>query len=250
MALIYRYEKKYLVPNYMLDDLRARFSGFVRPDLYSNEDETGRQQYTVRSIYFDSSDLSFFNEKIAGVMDRRKLRVRGYNRQEPGSNVVLEIKKKLGDRILKHRADLKYDDLEKLLYNGQIERFIFSRSGTDIARSLDDASRFLFHYKRRQLRPTCLVVYEREAYHGKFNSDIRVTFDKNIRSRNYPAINQLFCESDLRPLFKEHFILEVKYSYGNMPDWIKTIIYEYRLRVEALSKYVIGYEVNTTFPSI
>lgn len=249
MSQLFRYEKKYLVPNYMLDNLRARFSGFVRPDLYSNEDASGRLQYTVRSIYFDSNDMGFFNEKIAGVMDRRKLRVRGYNVWEPGSNVVLEIKKKLGDRILKHRADLKYSDLEKLLYNGQIEKYIFARNGTDIKRSIDDASRFLFHYKRRQLKPTCLIVYEREAYHGKFNSDIRVTFDKNIRSRNYPDLNQLYTDTDLRPLFKEHFILEVKYSYGNMPDWIKTIIYEFKLRVEALSKYVIGFEVNGTFPS-
>ena len=250
MSLIYRYEKKYLVPNYLLDRMRARFSGFVRPDHYSNEDETGRQQYTVRSIYFDSPDLSSVFEKVEGVMHRRKLRVRGYNFQEPGSNVVLEIKKKVGDRILKHRADLKYADLERLFYSGQIEKYVFSRSGTDISRSYDDASRFLFHMKKRHMEPSCLVVYEREAFHGKFNSDIRVTFDKNIRSRNFPDLDMLFSNADLRPLFKEHFILEVKYSYGNMPDWIKTIIYEFRLRVEALSKYVIGFEVNRSFPSV
>ncbi|MFO7999021.1 MAG: polyphosphate polymerase domain-containing protein [Bacteroidales bacterium] len=244
---MFRSERKYLVPNYLLDPLRSRFGGFVRPDLYSDEDKKGRYQYTVRSIYFDSHDMAFYHEKLSGLMDRRKLRVRGYNQMKPGEEVVLEIKLKNGNRIFKHRAGVLYERLNEILQTGEVEPFLYHGSGQDLEKALTDAGRFLFHYKNRQLKPTCLVAYEREAYHGKHNPGVRVTFDKNIRSRLYPEIEQLFSEEHLRLLFKSHFILEVKYFEDKMPSWARSIIYEFKLRTEALSKYVIGFDVNKTF---
>lgn len=242
-----RHERKYLVPNYMLDSLRSRIGGFVRPDLYSNEDKRGRYQYTVRSIYFDSHDMADYHDKLSGLMHRRKLRVRGYNDRDPGEEVVLEIKKKLGNRILKHRAGICYAHLDEVLETGQVEPFLYQGNGQDPVQAVGEAGRFLFHYKSRQLRPTCLVVYEREAYHGKLNPGVRVTLDKNIRSRAYPELGQLFSEEGLRLLFKSHFILEVKYFENHMPAWMRSIVYEFKLRTEALSKYVIGFDVNRSF---
>jgi hypothetical protein len=244
---MYRHERKYLVPNYLLDPLRSRFGGFVRPDLYSDEDKRGRYQYTVRSIYFDSHDMGYYHEKLSGLMDRRKLRVRGYNRLDPADEVVLEIKKKSGSRILKHRAGICYRHLEEVLETGQVEPFLFRGNGQDPLKAIEDAGRFLYHYKSRQLKPTCLVVYEREAYHGKHNPGVRVTLDKNIRSKAFPEINQLFSEDGLRLLFKSHFILEIKYFESQMPSWAKSIVYEFKLKTEALSKYVIGFDVNRSF---
>lgn len=243
---MFRNEKKYLVPNYLLDPLRSRFGAFVRPDLNSDEDRQGRYQYTVRSIYFDSHDLGFYHEKLSGLMERQKLRVRGYNALEDGE-VVLEVKKKTGNRILKHRAGVLYEHLDEVLMTGEVEPFLYSGNGQDPGKAIEDAGRFLFHYKRKQLRPTCLVVYEREAYHGKHNPGVRVTFDKNIRSRAYPELGALFTEDRLRLLFKSHFILEIKYFEDRMPSWARSIVYEYRLKAEALSKYVIGFDVNKTF---
>lgn len=242
-----RHERKYLVPNYLLESLRSRFSAFVRPDLYSNEDSKGRYQYTVRSIYFDSHDLASYHDKLSGLMYRRKLRVRGYNHLEPGEEVVLEIKKKLGNRIRKHRTGINYRHLGEVLETGVVEPYLFKGNGQDPDQALEDAGRFLFHYKSKQLRPTCLVVYEREAYHGKHNPGIRVTFDKNIRSRIHPELDGLFSDEGLRLLFKSHFILEVKYFENQMPSWIRSILHEFKLRTEALSKYVIGYDVNRSF---
>ncbi len=247
---MFRYERKYLVPNYMLDDLRSRFNGFVRPDIVATANGNGIPQYTVRSIYFDSPDLLYYNEKHDGLMKRRKLRVRGYNKNRQNEKVVLEIKRKSGNRISKNRASVAFSQLEQLLNNGMVESYIEEGYGQSHEDALNDARRFFFHLKMKPLLPTTLVSYEREAYHGKLNPGNRITFDKNIRSRNYPRLNELYSEEGMRYLFKSHFIMEIKYFEDIMPSWAKSIVHDFKLRHEALSKYVIGYDVNKTFAHI
>ncbi len=242
-----RYERKYLAPNYLMDDLRNRIKGFVREDLYATTNGNGLPQYTVRSIYFDSPDLVCYHEKIEGLMQRRKLRVRGYNNYRSGDMVVLEVKRKIGNRIKKHRAMTRYKNLEKLLSTGNFNKYLASGLCNSRERDIEDAKRFFFHYKLRPFAPTTLVTYDREAYHGKLNPGIRITFDKNIRSRNFPQMHELYSNNDLRYLFKSHFILEIKYFEESMPGWAKNIVHEFKLRHEALSKYVIGFDVNRTF---
>ncbi len=247
---MFRYERKYLVPNRMLDDLRSRFSGFVRPDIVSTANGNGIPQYTVRSIYFDSPDLLYYNEKHDGLMKRRKLRVRGYNKNRKQEKVVLEIKRKTGNRISKNRASVAFDDLEQLLNTGLVETYIEGGFGISLENAMNDARRFFFHLKMKPLLPTTLVSYEREAYHGKLNPGNRITFDKNIRSRNYPRLKELYSEEGMRYLFNSHFIMEIKYFEDKMPSWAKSIVHDFKLRNEALSKYVIGYDVNKTFAHI
>lgn len=241
---MFRHERKYLVPYNVLKDLRDRFSGFVRPDVFSEEDMYGRCQYTVRSIYFDSPGLGNYHEKLSGVMDRCKLRVRGYNEHSNNEMVFLEVKKKKGNRILKHRTMVRYNFLEEILFFGDLSEHLVSHNGQTEDHAIDQASRFLFHYKMKNQRPVCLVCYDREAYHGKLNPGIRITFDKNIRSKINPDLSELFQEDAMSQLFKNHFILEVKYFEDMMPDWIKSIIYEFSLRSEALSKYVMGIDAG------
>lgn len=247
MNCMLRYERKYLVPNYLMGELRSRVRSFVREDLYATRNGKGLPQYTVRSIYFDSPDMACYHEKIEGLMQRRKLRVRGYNFLDEDERVVLEIKRKIGNRIYKHRAITAYDNLEALLRTGDMEKYLERSCRLSKEQALDDASRFFFHYKSKPFLPTTLVTYEREAYHGKLNAGIRITFDKNIRSRNFPHLGELFSEHDLRYLFKSHFILEIKYYEDMMPGWTKNIVHDFKLRNEALSKYVIGFDVNKTF---
>ncbi len=242
-----RYERKYLVPNYLLNDLRRRVRGFVREDLYATTNKNGLPQYCVRSIYFDTPDLVNYHEKIEGLQQRRKLRVRAYNTNKNDKPVILEIKRKFGNRIKKHRAPVAFSNLQRLLDTGDLNTYIDFASVKNPKLCRDDAKRFFFHYKLRAFSPTTLVTYEREAYHGKVNAGTRITFDKNIRSRNYPSLDELYSEEDLRFLFKSHFIMEIKYFENKMPGWARNIVHDFKLRNEALSKYVIGFDVNKTF---
>lgn len=117
-------------------------------------------------------------------------------------------------------------------------------------KSLDDANRFFFHLHRHNMIPVDRITYEREAYHGLFDPNLRITFDKNIRSKVHPKLHDLFGEDDLAFPWKAHFILEVKYFEAPMPSWIKSIIDEFKLEQEALSKYVEGFFAHREFISL
>ncbi|MEE4177091.1 MAG: polyphosphate polymerase domain-containing protein [Bacteroides sp.] len=239
-----RNEHKYLVPNRLLDPLRSRVNAFVRPDIFVRDNPEGLSQYTVRSIYFDNRKLETYYEKLGGIFNRRKFRVRGYHGPEPEEQVVLEIKRKIGNKIKKHRAFVDYPNLDDLLLSGNVESYV--ENSTEKASAHEDAARFLFHLKSKHLVPTCLIAYEREAYHGLLDPGVRVTFDKNLRSRMFPQTSQLFLEEGLRKFFPSHFILEIKYFTEKMPRWARSIIQEFRLRNEALSKYTLGIDAHNT----
>lgn len=238
-----RYERKYLVPNDLMPKLRDRLMPFVEPDKNTLPSRNSLMQYTVRSIYFDSRNFDFYQEKSAGVLFRRKFRIRGYNSYEPGKTVVFEIKRKIEDRIKKHRSQFKFEDVKEVLQSGCIEDYILNPEQSQERE--DDARRFMFHVKKDFLHPSVLIVYEREAWHGKFNPDVRITFDKNIRSIKYPDIEMLFEDGNYSYLFNRHFVLEIKYFSEPMPMWGRSLVKEFDLRHQAISKYTIGFDVST-----
>jgi hypothetical protein len=233
-----RYERKYLVPNHCLDRLRSRLRTFVIPDLNADSNTDIPPQYTVRSIYFDNRNLDCYYEKVEGLKDRKKLRIRAYNTYSPGCNVFLEVKRKLENRIKKNRALVPFDSLSEVLSNGNVDELVVKHP--KFPRGLDDAKIFLYQMHTRMLRPVSLIVYDREPYHGKYDFGVRITFDKNIRSAVYPAIGDLFNEKFMKPILNGYFILEIKYFTDNMPAWARSIVEEFGLQHEALSKYMIG----------
>jgi len=130
-----RLEFKYLVPWGELDRLRRALAPFVEIDSFAGAEPD--QQYTVRSIYFDTPGLACYVQKEAGIHTRRKLRIRGYGAPREDSLVVLEIKRKLDMRVSKNRAFLPFAGLEQLLSSGDVERFILTR-GAAFAVVLDN----------------------------------------------------------------------------------------------------------------
>lgn len=235
-----RFERKYLVPNSILGDLRKRLSPFLNADSMA-KDNGKISEYTVRSIYFDSHNYNSYFEKVEGVKIRKKLRVRGYNQYFKGCQVFLEIKRKLSDNITKNRVIVPYDSLEELLETGDIYKYI-PETAPPIA--FENASRFFFNLKKYSQRPVNLVVYDREPFHGKFDPGVRITFDKNIRASLNPNISDLFKENGLSYVWEKHFILEIKYFTHFMPQWARSMIEEFGLKQAALSKYTNGLDVH------
>lgn len=236
-----RYERKYLVPVELMSAVRQRLLPFIIPDAYARKNSSGIYEYTVRSIYLDTYDLECYQQKSEGLQFRRKLRIRGYNMLSADSKVILEIKRKIGNRIKKHRSTLLFSNLNNLLKSPDLEQYIIQGKREE---SIDDARRFFFHLKKRQFAPTNLVVYEREAYQGKMDKGVRITFDKNIRSRIFPKMDSLYDDVNLKPLFNDHFVLEIKYFTDQMPVWARSLVQEFKLRNDAISKYTIGYDVS------
>lgn len=234
---MYRYERKYLVANEHLDALRKRITPFMRPDSYAVDKGNGIRQYTVRSIYYDTPAFNSLYEKWEGLEVRKKLRIRGYDLCTDDSQVFLEVKRKRGNRISKTRGQVPYSKLDDFLTYGLPVGKENGLSG----RSETDAKRFLYNMHRYAYRPVNLIVYDREPFMGKFEPGLRITFDKNVKARMWPSTKDLFKDSGLAMVWKNSFVLEVKYGGEQMPSWIRSVIQEYALRHEALSKFAVPF---------
>lgn len=237
-----RYEYKYLVSNDLVDKIRAEIMPFMELDDFAQKHSNG--QYTVRSIYYDSLRFDCYREKYDGVKIRNKYRIRGYDKQSDQSIAFLEIKHKDTNCISKSRAPLYYSDIAESLYSRKIDDNVLSFSGNGVEKK--DAHKFLYHYYVKKLHPAVLVIYDREAFGGKFDKSLRLTFDKNLRSVIYPSLDELYDESRMKKSMNSHFILEVKF-YGTLPLWVKTLISKYNLDRRALSKYTISLETHDEF---
>ena len=227
-------EYKFLVANEHLDKLRRKLLPFVEIDEFVSGNQFN--EYTVRSIYFDSSNFNFYHEKIEGIKIRKKLRIRGYDDVKNNSLVFLEIKNKYENHVGKNRAPLKYHDLGKLLDTKAVESYTLTENG--FANSIKDGERFFHHIFREDLKPTILIVYEREPYFSKFDKNLRITIDKNLRYFPHPKLNHLYRDTDLEYATPNHFILEIKFING-YPAWLQELVSEFHLRRRSVSKYTI-----------
>lgn len=223
-----REELKYVMPLEQLPALRKALAPFVELDPHGRGFE--ERGYTVRSIYLDSADLCFYHEKQDHLQHRKKLRVRGYNQER--EIVTLEIKRKNTSRIAKDRARVRFADLDALFATGRFADYVCS-STTDAVHA---GRRFLYHVYKDQLAPTALVVYEREAFRGRFDADFRITLDRNLRGGLYPAFDELFTSSDFIEVMPGSFIMEVKCG-TRMPALMRQVIAEFAATQRAASKY-------------
>jgi hypothetical protein len=229
-----RLEYKYLVSMTQLDQLRRMILPHVELDPYAAR--RPEKEYTVRSVYLDTNDLAFYHEKLAGLRERKKLRIRGYNEYCPTAPVFLEIKRKKGQAILKRRSILSFQNLLPLLETSDVETYVSALGGCEEAR--DNARRFLFHFHKQALRPTLNVIYEREAFLSRFDPKLRITFDKNLRFQNNVTLDSVFQETQALYALPNRFIFEIKTNSG-IPLWLQLVLSRLTLQQDALSKYVI-----------
>ena len=230
-----RLEYKFIVPKSHEDDIRRALRPWVELDKYSAR--MADHQYTVRSIYYDNRRFSSYVEKVEGFALKKKFRIRGYDLPTPDATLFLEIKRKYCDFIDKSRAPFRWQDIGRVFngYGPARGEPVFG-PGTRAARA---AARFLYNYYRRRLLPTVLVTYERQAYQGRFDPTLRITFDKNIRTRLFPRLDSLFDDRATAFLLPGMFVLEVKFHRG-LPRWVRSLLTRFDLTRLAYSKYALG----------
>lgn len=240
-----RYEYKYIVPVSSMASLRRQVLPFLELDKFA--EVADNNEYTVRSIYFDSPSYDFYFEKIEGIKNRKKVRLRGYDEQTGDNKVFLEIKRKYEIPIIKFRAPIQYDEALKVLKNKSLNGF--ESSNIINQKKIEDVKRFFYQVFSKNLRPVVLVVYEREAYLSKFDSTVRVTFDKNLRGHAYPAMEELYNEPNLSPIMRDKFILEVKFN-KSFPNWLAPILSMYDLKRRSASKYIFTMDACNVVKSL
>jgi len=234
-----RYEYKYFVPIGKMEMLRNMITPFMDYDKHS--EKMKEKHYTVRSIYFDTPEYDCYFEKVEGLKHRKKFRLRGYNQLEKSNgHVFFEIKRKYEDPILKNRAPSLFEEAVDFFEKDTLADYHPDKEHYPLAE--ENLQRFFYHYHNEKLRPVVLVIYEREAWLGKHDKTIRVTFDKNLRSVAFPSLDDLYCENRVRRSLTNSFILEIKFN-DHFPAWMKPIIGALGLKRQSASKYVIS--INT-----
>ena len=104
----FRHELKYVIGEPEKALLTERFKHLIQLDKHATNGG-----YTIRSLYFDDYWNSAYAEKDAGILVRKKYRIRIYNF---GTNSIkLERKKKVDTYILKEDAPLTVEEFYKII---------------------------------------------------------------------------------------------------------------------------------------
>lgn len=223
-----RIELKYQIDYRLKDRLMARLGPYLEPAPHTDD----RAMYPIMSLYFDSPSLRFYDEKLEGENIRDKIRLRGYGYDWYACDpVILEIKHKIGSRIIKFRKNLgafrpEFLEPEKWQLDGDPKGAAVSA---------------LAH--RYRLRPAVQILYQRETYESSFAPGLRVAFDSHLIAL-HPGermSREIYDDTSRRCMSETHFIFEIK-SNGGLPPWALAAIHDAQLNVRSISKYVLGIE--------
>lgn len=225
-----RKEIKYIVPLDKVLAIREQLDRLLHRDEHC---ENG--PYLVRSLYFDSVNQIDFAEKLAGVLDRKKIRLRIYDGD--ASLCKLEMKQKNDDRQQKLSLIVSASDAAELSRgNIKVLKKYFDVSGTSL--------KIYGIMAQGQYRPVVQIAYDRLAY--KYSMyDTRITLDMNIRSTE-SNLDIFSPEIRYTPIMKEAAVLEVKYS-GKLMGFLSALLAQFHLTQGAYSKYCAGRPVYYDF---
>lgn len=219
----YRHELKYYINQGAYTLLSKKLSLTMEQDQYARKNGG---EYFIRSLYFDDTDDTAFREKINGVDDRDKFRVRIYNMKDDA--IKLECKHKDNGYIQKTSIPLSREEYDRLR-KGDYTFFL--------RRSEPFARRMFAEFATKPLRPVVIVDYMREAYTFPVQ-DVRVTFDKDVRT-GYRSTDLFNAHIPTYRVVDDYdMVLEVKFNQY-LPTYIRALLQLDSHARSAVSKYCL-----------
>jgi len=225
-----RHELKYYIAPNEYEALRRRVATVMRLDRNS----IGNEGYHIRSLYFDNINETALFDKNNGAFQRKKYRIRIYNRSD--AVIKLERKSKFNEFTAKESASLTREQFDSLMIG---ESQFLLESGDLLMRE------FYYDLLHGQLKPSVVVDYIREAYIYPV-SDVRITFDKQLQAgvQSFDIFDPDLVT--LESIDGPRQILEVKYNQF-LPDFIKHLIQLSSHNRSTISKYVLCKEKQKVF---
>ncbi|MBB5173780.1 polyphosphate polymerase domain-containing protein [Texcoconibacillus texcoconensis] len=219
-----RRELKYLIPFDTYQAIVEDMKPYMRYDRFGD----GFGRYNIVSLYFDSPDYTIYYETRNKLNFRQKLRLRVYDNATQESTAFFEVKQKFNNVVNKRRTMLPLKDAYEYVQSNKIKEH-YNLSNKQIMNEVD-------HFKNLyHLHPEVVVSYDRQAFHGVDDADLRVTFDYNLRCRN----DDLFIENGPHG---NHFVdqnlvvMEVKVN-DSVPLWLTRLLSNYKCEKRGVSKY-------------
>lgn len=211
-----RYEKKYCLTKAQQQALLQGMQPYMQKDAYG--------QYTICNLYYDTDDWRLIRTSLEKPLYKEKLRVRSYGTPAPDGNVFVEIKKKYDGVVYKRRITARADEADFLV------------SGFCPAGQLGQIGREIQWFQQRnRTRPKVFIGYDRLAFAGIDDPELRITFDTNIRWRTTDL--DLRCGDYGVPLGGYGDVLmEIKIP-GTAPLWLAHLLSEAGVFSTSFSKY-------------
>ncbi|MHC1719343.1 MAG: polyphosphate polymerase domain-containing protein [Clostridiaceae bacterium] len=216
----YRHEYKHYINIADYLAIRQRLSLIANPDSHAGPDG----KYRIRSLYFETPDDKNLKEKLYGLNNREKFRIRYYN--DDTDFIRLEKKTKVNGFGNKISAPITKEECEKLI-----------AGDTEWMRNSEHPLILELYAKMKfqLLHPKTIVDYIREPF--IYNpGNVRVTIDSEIET----GINSKDLFNQNLPTVRSNagnvIILEVKYDEF-LPEIIKVILQTKNRKSTAFSKY-------------
>lgn len=211
-----RYEKKYMLNREQYDAFMDAIGEYMTLDQYG--------LHTICNIYFDTDAYDLVRISNEKPIYKEKFRVRSYGVPTEDSMVFLEIKKKYKGEVGKRRVAAKLQDARAYLAG--------DRSAIPDSQILREITYMIEHDR---LKPKVYLAYDRMAFFGKENPEIRMTIDQRIRFRETEL--SLTAGDHGTLLTKEElFLVEVKVPNA-MPLWMTHILTDLKIAPASFSKY-------------
>ena len=211
-----RIEKKYFLTPEQQDAMIRAFRGHMVSDAYG--------RYSLCNIYYDTPDWRLIRASIEKPVYKEKLRVRSYGVPAGNGKVFVELKKKYEGVVYKRRIVLPACDAPAFL-RGEAVPVNDSQVGSEIQ----------WFQRFYHAEPRVYIGYDRIAFAGVEDPNLRITFDTNLRWRD--------TQLDLRAgnhgsllLPWQQVLMEVKIP-GACPLWLARLLTELRLYPVSFSKY-------------
>ena len=205
-----RIEQKYLINKEQLDKLFNQIDDYIEKDNYFKS--------VISNIYFDNDNNELLVESLEKPNFKIKVRLRMYDKSD---YVFLEIKDKANGVVGKRRIMLSLEEFYEYIDNHKIK-------DSQIMKELD------YYFKLFNLKPSIFVAYDRLSYREKNNRGLRITVDRNLRSRydnlrlesgNY---GDKFFDDDI-------YIMEIK-VLDSIPLWLVRNLSELKIFPVSFSK--------------
>lgn len=214
----FRHEWKHEISYADMLLLRQRLRAVAKTDEHAVD---GR--YEIRSLYFDNASDKALREKLDGISQREKFRIRYYNGDT--SLIHLEKKSKIGGLCNKQTTTLTADEAQAIA-DGNTE---WMRESKDVL-----VQELYIKMATEGLRPKTIVDYTREPF-VYAAGNVRVTLDYNIRT-GLMCTDFLNVDCVTIPAGDAPIVLEVKWDEF-LPEIIRDIVQLENRRSGAYSKY-------------
>ncbi len=223
-----RIEKKYLITEDTYNKFYAEIESYMEVDEFCRNGNF----YSINNIYFDTDSDELIRTSIDKPVYKEKLRLRSYGIPKMDDMVFLEIKKKYCGIVNKRRTLLTLAQAYDFLFDGTIP----SEGDYLNIQVIKELEFFMRFYKPKA---KLFLAYDRMAMFGREDNDLRITFDRNIRTRRDNLRLELSDEGE-QLLDKGIVLLEIK-TPTSFPLWLTGILTELEMKGVSFSKYGAEY---------